>query len=72
MGIFGPEEPQEVEVHGRPLRCLVCQHDTFYRRKAQLHAQMATIFNLEWTAPSCDCVICSACGYIHWFFPMKG
>ena len=60
-----------VDVHDRPLHCLVCEHDTFYRRRAQLHGRMATMFNVEWTAPICDCMVCSACGYIHWFFPMK-
>ena len=24
-------------------------------------------FNLEWTAPTATCVICSECGYVHWF-----
>ena len=49
--MFGEEEPQVVEVHGRALRCLVCEHSTFYRRQAQLHGRLATIFNVEWTAP---------------------
>jgi hypothetical protein len=71
MPIFGQEEPQVVDVHDRPLHCLVCEHDTFYRRRAQLHGRMATMFNVEWTAPVCDCMVCGACGYIHWFFPMK-
>ena len=71
MPIFGEEEPQVVEVHGRALRCLVCEHDTFYRRQAQMHGRLATMFNVEWTAPTCDCVVCSQCGYVHWFFPMK-
>ena len=70
MPVFGDkEEPQTVEVRGAPLRCLVCQHDTFYRREAQLHSKWATLLNTEWMAPRCDCVVCSQCGYIHWFFP---
>ena len=72
MPIFGKEdEPQVVEVHERPLRCVVCQHDTFYRRQAQLHGRTATLLNVEWTAPTCECVICSGCGSVHWFFPLK-
>jgi hypothetical protein len=27
--------------------------------------------NIEWTSPTCDCMVCSQCGYVHWFFPMK-
>ena len=70
MPIFGKEEePQTVNVLDRPLRCVVCQHDTFYRRKAQLHSRFATIFDAEWTGPNCDCLVCSQCEYVHWFFP---
>jgi len=67
MGIFGKEEPEEVTLNERPLRCLVCQNGAFYRRRAQLHGPVATLFNLEWTAPTATCVICSECGYVHWF-----
>jgi len=69
MGIFGKEEPEPVEMLGKPFCCQVCKHDTFYTRRAQLHAGVATFFNLEWASPTCDCIICSHCGYIHWFFP---
>jgi predicted nucleic-acid-binding Zn-ribbon protein len=72
MPIFSDDEPQVVEVLGRPLRCVVCQHDTFYRREAQMPSGLSTLMNLEWTAPRCDCIVCSGCGYVHWFFPLKG
>jgi hypothetical protein len=29
----------------------------------------ASFFNLEWTSPTCTCLVCSACGYVHWFLP---
>ena len=72
MPIFGKEEPQVVDVHERPLRCLVCDHNTFYRRQAQMHGRLASMFNVEWVAPTCDCIVCSQCGYVHWFFPDEG
>ena len=62
MGIFGKEEPEGVTVKGAPLHCIVCQHATFFQRRAQLHGPVATLFNLEWTAPTATCVICSQCG----------
>jgi predicted nucleic-acid-binding Zn-ribbon protein len=62
--------PQTVDVHGQPLRCVVCQHDTFVSRRAQLHGGVATFFNMEWAARTCTCVICSRCGYVHWFYPV--
>jgi predicted nucleic-acid-binding Zn-ribbon protein len=69
MGIFGKEEPEVVEVLDKPLRCQVCDHTTFYSRKAVLPGAVSTFLNLDWTAPSCTTVICSRCGYVHWFFP---
>ena len=69
MGLFGKEEPEAVEVLDKPLHCQVCSAETFYTRKAQLHTAFASFLDLEWTAPTCTCVICSRCGFVHWFFP---
>jgi hypothetical protein len=69
MPMFGKSEPETVEVQGRPLRCQVCDTNTFWRREAQLHTGVASFFNLEWASPTCVCLVCSSCGYIHWFFP---
>jgi hypothetical protein len=69
MSIFGKEEPEVVTVLDKPLRCQVCSADRFYTRKAQLHGAVASFFDLEWTGPSCTCVICSRCSYVHWFLP---
>ena len=69
MGLFGEEQPEPVEVLEHALTCRVCQNNTFWQRKAQLHSGIATFFNLEWASPTCTCVICSRCGYVHWFFP---
>ena len=69
MGIFGKEEPEPVIVLDKPLRCQVCEGTGFYTRQAQLHGAAASLFNVEWASPSCTCVICSNCGYVHWFFP---
>ena len=75
MPFFGTEEPQA----GQPStsratsevrRCAVTIRP-FIVAQAQLPGRLATMFNIEWTAPICDCVVCSQCGYVHWFFPMK-
>ena len=71
MGLFGKEEPETVTVLGKLLRCHVCGNDTFYQRRAQLHAGVATFFNLEWASPTCDCLVCGQCGYVHWFLPRE-
>ena len=69
MGLFGKDAPEPLEVLGKPLRCHACSHGLFWQKKAQLHSGVATFFNLEWTSPTCVCVICSQCGYVHWFLP---
>ena len=51
MGIFGSDEPETMELRGRPFACLACDHNTFYQRRAQLHSGVATFFNLEWASP---------------------
>jgi hypothetical protein len=72
MNLFknqNPEEPETVEFDGTNLRCLVCSHDKFWHRRAQLNTSLATFFELDWANPSADCYICDRCGYVHWFFP---
>jgi hypothetical protein len=69
MGLFGKEEPEPANVLGKSVSCQVCSANMFYTRKGQLHGAMASFFDLEWTAPSCTCVICSQGGSVHWFFP---
>lgn len=51
------------------LTCAVCRHARFRHRKAQLQTALASFFNVEWTAPSADCYICTQCGFVHWFMP---
>ncbi len=62
------EAGNKVEVLGRELKCLVCGHDRFSQRAAQLETDAATL-NLEFLHRSGVCIICRACGYIHWFYP---
>ena len=51
MGLFTKSDPETVEVLGKPLRCQVCSNTIFWRRRAQLHASVATFFNLDWARP---------------------
>ena len=65
MGFFD-EAPETATVIGRPLRCQVCGSETFYKREAQLQKANG-LFDVEWTSRACTCLICSSCGYVHWF-----
>ena len=69
MGLFGKDEPETATVKGQPLRCQVCGSNLFWERKAQLHTGVASFFDLEWASPTCTCLVCSSCGYVHWFLP---
>jgi hypothetical protein len=67
MELFGKSEPESATVKGIPLRCEICKNDRFWPQRAQLQSAVASFFNLDWTGRTADCLVCSNCGYIHWF-----
>jgi len=66
--MFDPNA-ETVEIFGRQLKCMVCEHDRFWKREAQLNTATASFFNMDWANDSGVCIICNKCGYIHWFYP---
>ena len=69
MGLFEKAEPMAVEIADKPLACLVCGHDTFWKREAQLNTSTASFFGFDWANRTGTCYVCAQCGYIHWFLP---
>lgn len=69
MGLFSKHKPDIAPrtVNGKPLLCLVCQHDQFKEREALLNTSVATFFDLDWANRKAKCIICAECGFIHWF-----
>ncbi len=68
MGIFGKDRPAEPCVaNGHELKCLICGHDKFFEKKAQLNTATATFLGWDFVNPEGICAICEECGYIHWF-----
>lgn len=67
MSLFKENEPESVEVAGKPLECPICSNTLFYTRRAQLNSAVATFFNLDWTNRSATCFVCSNCTHISWF-----
>ena len=55
-----------VAVQGRPLRCLVCSHDTFWEQHIQLSTQVFSFLDPDSHA---HCAVCERCGYVHMFIP---
>lgn len=69
MGIFSAPEPKQVDVLGKAIKCLVCGHDRFHQREAQLNTAGLTLLKLDWMNSSGLCAVCDQCGFIHWFLP---
>lgn len=67
--MFMKHDPLSIEIRGKPLKCLVCGHDEFHTRDAQLNTAGMSFLNLDWINPTGRCYICARCGYIHWFLP---
>lgn len=69
MNVRKTNEPEAMEICGKPFHCTVCGNDRFHRRKALLNTSWALCFNFGWANRQADCAVCSRCGYIHWFLP---
>ena len=69
--MFFDDAAEPIEIMGRELKCLICGHDRFLQREAQLNTSLATLFNVDFVNPSGQCLICNQCGYIHWFYPQS-
>lgn len=66
-GASGPKfEAREIQIHGRHLRCQVCDFTRFYRREAEL-TNGSAFFGQDWTNSKADCFVCEQCGFVHWF-----
>ena len=72
MGLFGKSEPEAATVNGKPFKCQVCANDAFWQQEAVLHGALASFMNIEWASPKAALLICSTCGYVHWFLPDAG
>jgi len=71
MSLFKKQEPEEVFISDKRLSCQVCSNALFWRREGQLNTSIASFLGFDWANPSAICIICSECGYIHWFMPSK-
>jgi predicted nucleic-acid-binding Zn-ribbon protein len=67
MAWFGKGEPETATVAGKDFACQVCGNHLFRQQDAVLHGALASFMNLEWASPRATLLICSACGYVHWF-----
>ena len=53
-------------VTGASLTCLVCAHDLFLERPAQIRFASSRLFLFQgWQTAKCR--VCARCGFVHWF-----
>ena len=67
MGIFDAPEAKPYVILGNQLLCLICKHDKFWNRNAQINTSAMEFMNMGWANESATCFECEKCGYIHWF-----
>jgi hypothetical protein len=68
MSLFSKDVPKTIVLRtGKELRCVVCEFDRFFERKAQLNTPTASFFGFDWANATGECWVCGRCGYIHWF-----
>lgn len=62
-------ESGPVQVAGSNMACHHCQHTGFESKNVQLNTAGMTLLGLDWANRQATCLICTNCGFIHWFHP---
>jgi hypothetical protein len=60
-------DPVRVDLVGKPLKCVLCSHEHFHRRKAHLDTALPGGLHPEWHDQAAWCLVCDQCGHILWF-----
>lgn len=59
--------PSTAEVDGHQLKCLMCHHESFHKRRSHFDMSLATTMNPDWADRQAYCYVCDHCGFVHWF-----
>ncbi|AJF68851.1 hypothetical protein [Streptomyces vietnamensis] len=60
-------KPVHAAIGEKPIRCQVCDNDTFREREVKLNSTGMEFFNMAWANESATGLICWSCGYVHLF-----
>ena len=60
-------EPAATEIDGQQLKCLMCQHEGFHKRRSHIDVALSSAMNPDWADRQTYCLVCDRCGFIHWF-----
>ena len=63
----GAVGPGRYTVLDRALTCAICMNDTFVERSVLLNTFRMLLLEMGWADKSATALICTKCGYIHWF-----
>jgi len=67
LNTLTPAEAAPVEVDGHQLKCLMCHHETFHRRRSHMDTSLTSNMNPDWVDRQVYCLVCDHCKFIHWF-----
>ncbi len=60
--------PARYAVNGLPVTCNHCSSDLFEHGEAQLNTALLSFLDLDFANRSANILICTQCGYVHWFY----
>ena len=63
------QKPVQLKLFDKPFICTVCGCDTFHKKRWELKTPGSSFLKSKDTPVS---MICSKCGYVHWFMPDMG
>ena len=63
------EKPVQLKLFDKAFACTVCGCDTFHKKRWELKALGSSFLQNKDTPIS---MICTQCGYVHWFMPDMG
>ena len=59
--------PGRYTVLDRVLTCTICTNDIFVERSVLLNTFRMLLLEMGWADKSATALICTRCGYMHWF-----
>ncbi|RJQ45967.1 MAG: hypothetical protein C4538_07580 [Nitrospiraceae bacterium] len=65
----GRKKAIRYEAGGRDMKCPICGHEEFWKRKTLMNTKGLTFWELDWLNKEADNYVCDRCGYILWFLP---
>ena len=62
-----PERFGPINIQGRPLRCGVCDHGSFWEQEIELATPLSNLLTFDAWNGTAQCAICERCGHVHMF-----